>query len=70
VQTSPPIPRLRAVREAKGLTLREVARRVGTDPTNLSRIERGLRRPTVPLLLRLSRALDLDSVADAIERLL
>jgi transcriptional regulator with XRE-family HTH domain len=70
VETSPRIPRLRAVREAKGLSLREAARRAQTDPTHLSRIERGLRQPTIPLLLRLSRALDLHNVADSIERLL
>lgn len=36
---------LRKAREGAGLTLRELARRTGLDPTHLSRIERGLTRP-------------------------
>lgn len=35
---------IRAIRQAKGLTLEEVAYAAGTDGGNLSRIERGLQR--------------------------
>ncbi len=39
---------LRAIREAKGLTIRELARRVHLSHTVISRYERGLRCPKVP----------------------
>jgi transcriptional regulator with XRE-family HTH domain len=35
----------RALREAAGLSVREVAAELGVDPTTLWRWERGLRRP-------------------------
>lgn len=35
---------LRALRKKRKLTLTEVAQAVGTDPTNLSRTERGVQR--------------------------
>lgn len=35
----------RALREAAGISLRELARELGVDPTTLSRWERGLARP-------------------------
>ena len=64
VQTAAPpaatrIPPLRAVREAHGLGLREVARRAEIDPAHLSRIERGERTPSLEALIRLARVLGL-----------
>ncbi len=57
------IPHLRAVREAQGLGLREVARRAGIDPTQLSRVERGKASLSVPALQRLAAALGLRDLA-------
>ncbi len=45
---------LRAAREATGLSLRAAAGQVGTDPTHLSRLERGLVFPSLSLLHRLA----------------
>lgn len=59
---------LRAVREAHG-GLREFARRNDLDPSELSRIERGVRIPTVPVLVKLCDALGLKDTADAIRRI-
>ncbi len=50
---------LRAVREARGKSLREVARDTGLDPGALSRIERGLREPRTGTLRRICQALGL-----------
>ena len=52
-------PPLRAVRVAHGLGLRQVAKRAGIDPGHLSRIERGLSRPSLTVLSRLAHALGL-----------
>jgi transcriptional regulator with XRE-family HTH domain len=38
--------RLRAERKRRKLTVREVAEAVGTDSSNMSRLERGVQRPT------------------------
>ena len=38
--------RLRTERKRRGLTVREVADAVGTDSSNMSRLERGVQRPT------------------------
>jgi transcriptional regulator with XRE-family HTH domain len=54
------------MREARGLGLREVARRTEIDPSHLSRIERGTAQPTVDALARLARVLGLTEL----ERLL
>lgn len=48
-------PRLRAVRMRAGLTLEQLANRTGMSTSTLSRLERGQRRPTLGLLLTLSR---------------
>jgi len=55
--------RLREIRLAKGIGLRELARRTGMDYSHLSRIERGL-RPPPPLdqIVRLARALEINPV--------
>jgi DNA-binding XRE family transcriptional regulator len=45
---------LRTLREARGLGLRELARRAGVDPGALSRAESGQRAPSVRLLGRLA----------------
>lgn len=50
--------RLRALREAKGLTLRELADRVGTSNQQLSHLELGKRQLTTDWLMRLAAALD------------
>ncbi|MFI9603409.1 helix-turn-helix domain-containing protein [Streptomyces sp. NPDC052043] len=42
--------RLRAVREQKRMSLRELARRLGCSPSHVSQIERGLAAPSVSVL--------------------
>lgn len=60
--------RLRAVREAQGRSLEDVARATGYDKGYISRVERGLQRPTVDFLRIVLRELNQDLAADAIER--
>jgi transcriptional regulator with XRE-family HTH domain len=60
--------RLRVVREAQGKGLRQLAREVPMDPAYLSRVERGLQRPSLPVLLGILKALGLKDSASAIER--
>src|SRR5689334_14921003 len=53
--TRPPLeedvgPRLRAHREHRGLSLRELARRLGVSPSAISQIETGKSRPSVSTL--------------------
>ncbi|MER5478732.1 XRE family transcriptional regulator [Streptomyces sp. NPDC002734] len=48
-------PRLRAAREKHGATLAGVGCATGISPSTLSRMETGRRRPTLEVLLRLSR---------------
>jgi transcriptional regulator with XRE-family HTH domain len=55
--------RLRAVREAQGLGLRETARRAGIDPAHLSRVESGRGGLSIESLERLARVLGLDELA-------
>jgi transcriptional regulator with XRE-family HTH domain len=50
---------LKQQRLQKGLTLEYVALEAGTDPGNLSRIERNVQQPSAALLRRLGAALDL-----------
>ncbi|PWJ27393.1 XRE family transcriptional regulator [Branchiibius hedensis] len=50
--------RIREVRERKGLSLREVARRMDISASALSQIERGLLRPSVNRLFAIANALD------------
>lgn len=49
-------PRLRALRQRRGITLTELANSTGISQSTLSRLEAGQRRPTLELLLLLSRA--------------
>ena len=53
------VPPLRAVREARGMSLRELARRADLDPTFLSNVERGRERLSVRSLERVAKALGL-----------
>jgi transcriptional regulator with XRE-family HTH domain len=47
-------PRLRRVREQRGVTLTEVAERTGISKSTLSRLENGQRKPSLELLLPLA----------------
>src|SRR5690348_3403123 len=49
-------PRLRKVRELRGITLTDVAERTGISTSTLSRLETGQRRPSLELLLPLAQA--------------
>ncbi|MBV9446693.1 MAG: helix-turn-helix domain-containing protein [Streptosporangiaceae bacterium] len=49
-------PRLRAVRQQRGVTLASVSASTGISVSTLSRLESGGRKPTLELLLALSRA--------------
>ena len=48
-------PRLRRVREQRGITLTAVAERTGISKSTLSRLENGQRRPSLELLLPLAQ---------------
>ena len=48
-------PRLRRVREQRGVTLTEVAARTGMSKSTLSRLENGQRKPSLELLLPLAQ---------------
>jgi transcriptional regulator with XRE-family HTH domain len=50
--------RLRDTRRARGLSLRELAKRLGVSPSLISQIERGTARPSVSTLFRLVAELD------------
>ncbi|EMF00653.1 XRE family transcriptional regulator [Streptomyces mobaraensis NBRC 13819 = DSM 40847] len=58
-------PRLRAVRERRGVTLADVGRATGISSSTLSRIETGRRKPTLEVVLRLAKeyAVALDELA-------
>ncbi|MFD0688141.1 helix-turn-helix domain-containing protein [Actinomadura fibrosa] len=58
-------PRLKALRQQKGVTLDELSRTTGISSSTLSRLESGQRKPTLELLLRLARAhnVQLDELA-------
>src|SRR5262249_60081052 len=50
-------PRLRRVREERGLSVRELARRIRCSPSLISQIERGLSAPSVGILYALATEL-------------
>jgi transcriptional regulator with XRE-family HTH domain len=50
--------RLRAARQASGMSLRELARRLGVSPSFVSQIENGKSQPSVATLYSLSQQLD------------
>lgn len=56
---------LREARQKKGVGLRALADTVGVDPTHLSRVERGLAKPSVELVVKLVQALKLGDRAMA-----
>ena len=58
------LPPLRTVREAHGLTLREVARQAGLDPAHLSRVERGESSLSLDALYRLANVLEIRPLAE------
>ena len=47
-------PRLRRIRELRGLTITEITERTGISKSTVSRLETGQRRPTLELLLALA----------------
>ena len=49
------VPPLRAIREARGRSLRSLAASLGMEPSQLSRIERGLVVPSLPTLYKIAR---------------
>lgn len=62
-------PRLQRVRTSRGLTLAEVAELAGTSASTVSRLESGLRRPSLELLFPLARVygMSLDDLVGAPE---
>ncbi|MBA4608597.1 MULTISPECIES: helix-turn-helix domain-containing protein [Aeromicrobium] len=62
-------PRLRALRTARGATLADLSADTGISTSTLSRLESGQRKPTLELLLALSRVhqVPLDELVDAPE---
>ena len=60
-------PRLRQLRQRRDITLSDLAEQTGISTSTLSRLEAGLRRPTLEQLLPLARAhgVTLDELVDA-----
>ncbi|WP_407548763.1 helix-turn-helix transcriptional regulator [Streptomyces sp. Pv4-95] len=60
-------PRLRALRRERGTTLAQLSETTGISLSTLSRLESGLRKPTLELLLPLAKAyaVQLDELVDA-----
>lgn len=50
--------KLEQIRTEKGMTQGQLADAVGVSRTMVSYFERGLRSPSVPILLRIAKALD------------
>lgn len=55
--------RVRALREAAGLTQGELARRTGIHRPNIARIESGRHMPSLDTVVRIARALDVQPSA-------
>lgn len=66
-QTSLEVPPLRAVRQARGMSLRSVALTAGIDPGHLSKVERGEKQLSVDALRRVAVALGLRELAAMLE---
>lgn len=49
---------IRKIRKEKGATLEEIALMAGTDPANLSRVERNLQQLTPDMLVNVAKALE------------
>jgi transcriptional regulator with XRE-family HTH domain len=60
-------PPLHGVRLARGLSLREAARRAGIDPGHLSKFERSEERLGIDNLVRLARVLGADEMVKLLE---
>jgi transcriptional regulator with XRE-family HTH domain len=56
-------PALRAIRERTGLTVTELAKRVGITQGSLSAIEKEARKPSSEVLVKLARELRVDLAA-------
>jgi len=56
-------PPLRAVRQARGLTLKQVADRIGVDQSHLSKVERGESMLSLDALYRIAVVLELRELA-------
>jgi transcriptional regulator with XRE-family HTH domain len=52
-------PRIRALRQARGLTLRELAERAGVTESFLSQVEREVTSPSIASVQKIARGLDL-----------
>ena len=52
--------RLYELREARGLTQEAIAKRIGLTPVRISRVENGYATPTLALLERWAKALDVE----------
>ncbi len=65
-QLTPLAERLHAARDEAGRTSLAVAVAADLDPSQYSRIERGLTLPTLPTLYRLAVALELTDLRDAL----
>src|SRR5688572_11250527 len=52
-------PRIRALRQARNVTLRELAERAGVTESFLSQVEREVTSPSIASVQRIARALDL-----------
>src|SRR5690554_7993008 len=50
--------RIRAARKAKGMSVRELARRIGVSASHVSQVERGIGAFSVPALYAVARELD------------
>ncbi|MFJ4987928.1 helix-turn-helix domain-containing protein [Streptomyces sp. NPDC088732] len=60
-------PPIRAVRTARGLSLRSVAQRSGIDPGHLSKVERGEKQLSLDSLYRLAVVLELRELAQLLK---
>lgn len=58
---------LRALRRSRNWTLDELAERSGVSKGGLSRIERGLRRPSAATLVKVANAFDLSELSGLLE---
>jgi len=60
--------RLRVLREAQGKSLAHMERRTGFDKGYISKVERGLQRPSIDFLQAAARELGLRDVSEVLER--
>ena len=65
---SPKGSRLRALREAQGKSLAHMERTTGFDKGYISKVERGLQRPSIDFLQAAAQELGLKDVAEALGR--